>query len=761
VSTPNVAACDDGNKCTTGDHCSGGKCVVEGQLDCHDGNGCTKDWCDMLAGCQYSPASLPCDDSNKCTLGDMCKDGACVAGLPMDCDDGNPCTEDACESALGCVSSFNAADCDDNNDCTTGDHCVQGVCKGTGTLTCDDDNPCTKDICLPDGGCLHQSLDIPCTDGDVCTLDDHCDAGVCVPGAALQCDDSNPCTDDACAAGKGCTFSPNNALCDDQNACTVSDSCVNGSCAGKIARDCHDGVTCTADSCDPDLGCIYDLITPCCGNAIVEPPEECDDGNNDNDDECMALCKLPSCDDGVHNGQETGQDCGGPECPKCDVGKICLGPGDCESQVCLAGKCVKPLCEDGVHNGDETDVDCGGPTCQPCGHGKNCKSHSDCVYGALCTGGVCSLWGTGQDGDLNVSSGTVTINTGRSFAQGSSGQSTLTIDPGVQFASGNRVIVHQTTGPGAGAWEENLVKQKEGAQLQLEKPLKNSYVTSGNTRAQVVLMPQYKNVTVSGGTLTAPAWDGTTGGILAFSATGKVDVQGGSISMTSRGFRGAGHGCTYRCQNGLSGESPSGPSGTGTAPSANGIAGGGGQAGQDCAAGGGGGYGTQGGTGTDGSKGACHQGNHLGGQGGAASGDADTSESIFLGGAGGEGGGDEDGGYPGKGGNGGGIVVFKAPTVAIGGGYVTTDGEPGAHGYQGCGSGGGMGGGGGGAGGGVYIASDSANLNTSHASAQGSPGGKCGPSNDSYPGGAGGNGRIGIRSPQIQGSTSPIHATIN
>jgi len=55
----------------------------------------------------------------------------------------------------------------------------------------------------------------------------------------------------------------------------------------------------------------------------------------------------PTCDDGEQNGNETGIDCGGPDCEAC------------------------PTCDDGLQNGNETGVDCGGPDCAPCGGGSN------------------------------------------------------------------------------------------------------------------------------------------------------------------------------------------------------------------------------------------------------------------------------------------------------------------------------------------------------------------------------------------------------
>ncbi|MBV7269390.1 T9SS type A sorting domain-containing protein [Winogradskyella luteola] len=51
----------------------------------------------------------------------------------------------------------------------------------------------------------------------------------------------------------------------------------------------------------------------------------------------------PTCMDGVQNGDETGVDCGGPDCPACP-----------ES------------CDDGILNNGEEQIDCGGPNCAPC-----------------------------------------------------------------------------------------------------------------------------------------------------------------------------------------------------------------------------------------------------------------------------------------------------------------------------------------------------------------------------------------------------------
>lgn len=62
---------------------------------------------------------------------------------------------------------------------------------------------------------------------------------------------------------------------------------------------------------------------------------------------------TPTCTDGIQNGQETGVDCGGPDCQPCQV---------------------DPTCTDGIQNGQETGVDCGGPDCQPCQTNNDCDA---------------------------------------------------------------------------------------------------------------------------------------------------------------------------------------------------------------------------------------------------------------------------------------------------------------------------------------------------------------------------------------------------
>ena len=101
------------------------------------------------------------------------------------------------------------------------------------------------------------------------------------------------------------------------------------------------------------------------------------------------ICQAPTCSDGVQNGDETDIDCGGPVCQPCPPGEGCLLPRDCTSSVCGAMICDAPTCSDGVKNGDESDVDCGGDVCVGCGGGETCRDGADCLSGICQPDGLC------------------------------------------------------------------------------------------------------------------------------------------------------------------------------------------------------------------------------------------------------------------------------------------------------------------------------------------------------------------------------------
>jgi hypothetical protein len=143
--------------------------------------------------------------------------------------------------ATGCVTN---ADCNDNNACNGIETCVTGTCVAGTALNCDDGNVCTTDSCVPASGCAHANNTVSCTDGNACTTADTCAGGVCVGGAAPNCDDSNPCTNDSCVPASGCAHANNTAACSDGNLCTTGDVCAGGTCSGAPVS-CPVGETCS------------------------------------------------------------------------------------------------------------------------------------------------------------------------------------------------------------------------------------------------------------------------------------------------------------------------------------------------------------------------------------------------------------------------------------------------------------------------------------------------------------------------------------
>jgi hypothetical protein len=67
--------------------------------------------------------------------------------------------------------------------------------------------------------------------------------------------------------------------------------------------------------------------------------------------------------------------------------------------------------------------------------------------------------------------------------------------------------------------------------------LRNSYSVAGMT--QIIRVPQYSALAIqNGASITAPAWNGTTGGVVAVFVQGAVTLVGGNIDVSGTGFRG-------------------------------------------------------------------------------------------------------------------------------------------------------------------------------------------------------------------------------
>ncbi|MEM6699935.1 MAG: hypothetical protein AAF599_16145, partial [Bacteroidota bacterium] len=109
----------------------------------------------------------------------------------------------------------------------------------------------------------------------------------------------------------------------------------------------------------------FEAVQPTCEDGIQNGDETgIDCGGVDCPD-----CPEPTCDDGIQNGDETGIDCGGSDCTACPTCEDGIQNGD-ETGIDCGGDCepcqAEPTCDDGIQNGDETGIDCGGSDCSAC-----------------------------------------------------------------------------------------------------------------------------------------------------------------------------------------------------------------------------------------------------------------------------------------------------------------------------------------------------------------------------------------------------------
>ena len=347
---------------------------------CDDGNACTADAC-VDGDCVSTPVAAYCDDHDPCTVQDRCLAGLCVGNPKPDC---------------GCLSDLDCADLDDDDPCTGEMGCVEGVCRvKPGSLPACDTwpaPPCQRYACDPaSGGCVltDRPDDEPCDDGNPCTLDESCFFGACYGvnlcecGTDADCDayddgdacngrlactegaceldvgtvvlcgdpEATPCSQTACDPATGqCVAAPahDGAPCVDLDACTAGEVCASGTCGGGGTPSCDDLNPCTADFCDPDLGCLHQNVDAACddgnpctqgeycqaGMCLTSEASLCDDHNPCTDDTCDAQggCHF------VDNEQP------------CDDGNPCTGPDVCSVGACQGGADVCGACDD--------DLDC-------------------------------------------------------------------------------------------------------------------------------------------------------------------------------------------------------------------------------------------------------------------------------------------------------------------------------------------------------------------------------------------------------------------
>lgn len=295
-----------------------------------------------------------CDDNDPCTQGDQCNLSGVCEGESYQCQSSNNCHEPVCDGAGGCSEELKPGKCFIDGECFD-----SGQTSGPGDF-------CFVCSASKDSTAFTISVGNVCNDGQVCTENDTCqEDGSCI-GSLMGCDDVNGCTYDECAeASGGCTHVPVSIACDDDDACTSIDFCVDSQCVGQEAVVCaDDGDPCTTESCDQDTGC----------DSSATP---CEDGNDCTADNCVegVGCDYPLSEDG----------------DECDDGDACTDKEYCEAGTCTSDHFLN--CDD--------DNPCTNDSCDEslgCVHIFNtlgCDDGYSCTIDDVCAAGICAgfKWG--------------------------------------------------------------------------------------------------------------------------------------------------------------------------------------------------------------------------------------------------------------------------------------------------------------------------------------------------------------------------------
>lgn len=164
-----------------------------------------------------------------------------------------------------------------------------------------------------------------------------CGSGTCTTtpleqGIVVDIQQAGDCLNKVCD-GAGSTEQVANT----EDTPSGGDVCVTFTCGPSgLEIEFHDGVPCT------------DKSGYCLGQPNEDDPAryECPDCTQDSHcdtavcDEQEGTCSPATCANGLVDGQETAEDCGGQDCPSCANGLACVDDGDCLSDNCQNDICT-------------------------------------------------------------------------------------------------------------------------------------------------------------------------------------------------------------------------------------------------------------------------------------------------------------------------------------------------------------------------------------------------------------------------------------
>jgi hypothetical protein len=319
------------------------------------------------------PVNTACPgDGNRCTA-DLCDgNGACVHPLAVTCDPPDQCLgPGTCNPATGACdyeSLANGTSCDSGNRCTNGDSCQTGVCVPGPERPCAVGHVCNEVRCNPASGVCNLLIPIAngtsCQSNDLCRPNGSCQAGECVPGAPIGCEQLDDCHDPGvCDPLTGACSNPakqDGVFCPLADQCYQVTTCQAGECVGEMRLQCQTDNPCLAGACDP--------VSGLCEYISVLSGTTCSTGNP---------CTIGACD-GAGTCVPTPSNEGGT----CNGGGVCVGGSCCVRTTCQAQGATCGTISDGC----DGMLDCG---CCPQGCNGRCGTMVPNGCGGTINCGTC------------------------------------------------------------------------------------------------------------------------------------------------------------------------------------------------------------------------------------------------------------------------------------------------------------------------------------------------------------------------------------
>ncbi len=393
-----------GGECITDFDCAG----IKGKTPCNVPT-CQAGFCKL----KNRDAGTPCKDPSM-VVGTcqeaLCNEaGTCVAEAKKQgtvCDPGTPlgnCEQAACDTGATCKVGPKA----DGSHCglgICGTKCVEGACVAATDADYDDGNPCTKDYCDQGAKVMHDpitDLTLACDDGDACTKSDFCLEGAC-SGKLDSCNDGLPCTVDTCDKTKGCQHLGDDKACASDDACVILACQLAVGCTATGVNEgatCDDGDVCTkVDACDKTGTCVgSDNECSCekdgdCDQTNLCLPRLCDASTS----KCVIdAAKAIVCD--------TSSDgfCAKTTCDaktgKCATAALQEGKPCDDNDVCTGtSTCKAGLCTGSADKACDDKNPCTLDSCDPVAGcvsspgGDACNDDNPCTEGDSCSNGACT-----------------------------------------------------------------------------------------------------------------------------------------------------------------------------------------------------------------------------------------------------------------------------------------------------------------------------------------------------------------------------------